>query len=433
MQSKIDAIIESLTAQFASRFHETLRPLRKVGREAEFPVVTRDGRAADVTALLHALCDEQGFVPHYDDPATQKILIGVERAGMSVAIEVGRGTVEITTPPGDDLWELQRVFDDALARVVRVAASREMFLLGFGIQPRTPATRALMTPRQHYHALYNAIGAPWLKLTTTAADQTHVDICRAELLDAINWMNLVSASLIALCANSSVYAGRVGQFISGREGLLHDLGEDRYGMTPRKFSSLEEFIRYLCDYRCFILSNGGKFKRINHPFVSQLSNDPTTQPSNLFSDFLFHEHYVWNSARARVAISTIEVRPACQQPPDDAFAVNALILGWVESLPQIAAYFDDALGAQTWEVMRAYRRAAVCEGLGAREPIPGMIRALIEIAQAGLARRGRGEEKFLEPIWERVERRESPGMRARRVMQKRGMGALIKRCVIRDA
>jgi gamma-glutamylcysteine synthetase len=134
-----------------------------------------------------------------------------------------------------------------------------------------------------------------------------------------------------------------------------------------------------------------------------------------------------------VAISTIEVRPACQQPPDDAFAVNALILGWVESLPQIAAYFDDALGAQTWEVMRAYRRAAVCEGLGAREPIPGMIRALIEIAQAGLARRGRGEEKFLEPIWERVERRESPGMRARRVMQKRGMGALIKRCVIRDA
>ena len=163
------------------------------------------------------------------------------------------------------------------------------------------------------------------------------------------------------------------------------------------------------------------------------SNYPTTQPSNLFSDFLFHEHYIWNSARARVATSTIEVRPACQQPPSDAFAVNALILGWVEALPQIAAYFDDALGAKTWEVMRAYRRAVVRDGLAAREPIPGMMHALVAIAQAGLARRKRNEEKFLAPIWDRFARRESPGMRARRVMQKRGMSGLLKEIMIRDA
>jgi gamma-glutamylcysteine synthetase len=278
--------------------------------------------------------------------------------------------------------------------------------------------------------LYRAIGAPWLRLTTTAADQTHVDIARAELLDAINWMNLLSAPLIALCANSSVYAGRAGQFLSGREGLLRELGQARYGMTPRRFDDLEEFIRYLCNYRCFILPEGSGFKQINRPFAKYL---PRSAESKRFDEFLFHEHYVWNSARARVANSTIEVRPACQQPPGESLAANAVILGWVESLSEVAAFFTDALGDRAWPLMQQYRRAAIRDGLEAKEPAPQFIRRLVEIAQAGLSRRGRGEEKFLAPVWKRVERHAAPGIRARTVLRESGMGALLEEIQIRAA
>ncbi len=417
----IDNAIAALAAQFESKFRAQLRPLRKVGREAEFPVVTRDGRAVEVLPLLSALLAEGGFAPVYDNPATRDLLVAVERGELNIAIEVGRGTIELSLGPYDDLWQLQAAFDQAMALVARVAKARGMYLLGFGIQPRTPASAALITPRPRYHALHRAIGAPWLRLTTTAADQTHVDICRAELLDAINWMNLLSAPLVALCANSSVYTGRAGQFLSGREGLLRDLGEARYGMTPRRFGNLEEFIRYLCAYRCFVLPDGDGFKQINRPFANHL----ITQSSHLFEEFLFHEHYIWNSARARVANSTIEVRPACQQPPGESLAANALVLGWVESLPQVAAYFTESLGADPWQPMLRYRRGAVRDGLGAREPVPNLIRDLVKIAEAGLARRGRGEEKFLEPVWQRVERRESPGLRARQVMQRKGIEGLV--------
>ena len=413
----INKSIAALAAQFESRFRERLHPLRRVGREAEFPVVTRDGRAGDVSQLWEPLLAEGGWTPVYDDPKSRTLIVAVERAKLNVAIEVGRGTIELSLGPHDDLWQLQAAFDQAVGLVAHVAESRGMFLLGFGIQPRTPASAALMTPKRHYRALYRAVGTPWLRLTTTAADQTHVDICRAELLDAINWMNLLSAPLIALCANSSVYAGCAGRFLSGREGLLRDLGETRYGMTPRRFSDIEEFIRHLCDYRCFVLPDGEGFKKINRPFTNHL----ITQSPNLFNEFLFHEHYVWNSARARVANSTIEVRPACQQPPGESLAANALILGWVESLPQIAAYFDGALGARAWDVMCAYRRAVVREGLGAREPAPNFIRDLVNIAEQGLTRRGRGEEKFLEPVWQRVARRESPGVRAQEIMRRKGI------------
>jgi gamma-glutamylcysteine synthetase len=312
---------------------------------------------------------------------------------VSIAAEVGRCTIELSLGPYDDLWQMQAESNKAIAQVARVAASRGMCLLGFGIQPRTPPSAALMTPRPRYHAMHKAIGAPWLRLTTTAADQTHVDVCRAELLDALNWMNLLSAPIIALCANSSVYAGRAGKFVSGREGLLRELGELRYGMAPRRFTALEDFVRYLCEYRCFVLPEQGGYKRLNRPFTHYLLR--ADDSPDLFDKFLWHEHYIWNSARARVLNSTIEVRPACQQPPGEALAANALILGWVESLPQIAACFTDALSNDPWPLMAKYRRAVIQVGLSAKEPAPGLITELVKIAEGSLARRGRGEESSI--------------------------------------
>ncbi len=419
-----DHAIEYLAARFESLFREPLRPLRKIGKEAEFPVVTREGRAADVTAILQRLVAEHGFSPRYDS----SLLVAAQRNRLEVAVEVGRGTIELALPPCDDLWQLEKEYHRTIELIVRVAASVGAHLLGFGIQPRTPASLAQMTPRKHYRALYGAIGAPWLKLTTTAADQTHIDIARTELLGAINYLNLLSAPLIALCANSSVYAGRAGKFVSGREGLLKDLGETRYGMTPRKFDSIQDFIRYICEYRCFVLSEKHNYKKFNRPFSVLL----TSESDGLFDEFLWHEHYVWNSARARVATSTIEVRPACQQPRDEPLAANALILGWVESLPRLDAYFRNAFGENAWQVMRAYRRAAVRDGLQAREPAKNFMQDVLRIAEEGLKRRGRGEEKFILPIWERLERRESPGVRARKTFQRRGIEGLLQEFIIQD-
>jgi len=419
--SSSNAAIADIAARYESHFRERLRPIRKVGREAEFPVVWPDGRAGDVSLLWETLIAEGGFTPLYDDPATQTLLVGVERANIVYSVEVGRGTVELSIGPYDDLWELQIAFDKALARLKQAVASRGMRLLGFGIQPRTRPSAALMTPRRHYRALYDAIGTPWLYLTTTASDQFHVDICRAELMDAINWMNLLSGPLIALCANSSVYAGRRGRFVSGREGLLHTLGEHRYGMTPRYYSSLEEFIEYICRYDCYVLKDRDCYRRFNRPFTRYLS-----QHGADFSAYVWHEHYTWNSARARIKNSTVEVRPACQQPPGESLAAGALSVGFVESLPHVREFVRVALGPDPWPAMLAYRRAAVQDGLAAREPAPGFLADLVSIAEGGLKRRGRGEEKLLAPIWNRLDRQRAPGQDAGDLLRRRGMAQFIE-------
>lgn len=411
--------LTALTEQYTARFRETLRPLRMIGREAEFPLVYPDGRAGDVLRLWEPLLARGEFVPRYDDPETRTLIVALTGSDGTIEVEVGRATVELVLGPYEDLWQLAAGSRRLLRRVAEAAHQVGMRVLGFGIQPRSRPSPALMTPKRRYRYLAQAVGTAWWHFTATAADQVHVDISRAEVVDAINTLNLLSAPLIALTANSSVYAGRPGRYLSGREGLLGALGEDRAGMTPRPFRSVEEFVRYICQYRCYVLRRDGRFRRYNRPFEDYLHRHGPD-----INAYLWHEHYTWNSARPRAHNSTIEIRPSCQQPHDASLVVAALALGWVEALGELRAYLGDAL-SDPWTTMRRYRRAAIIHGLRATEPVNGFVEDVVRIAEGGLRRRGRGEEGFLRPLWERLERRTTPGDQARDVMRSRGVAALV--------
>ncbi len=346
--------------------------------------------------------------------------VDIGRVGYEV--EMGRATVEVVLPPATDLHELEALSTEAIGRLARAAASRHMHVLGYGIQPRTPPSRRLMTPKQRYDALYRAVGKAWLRFTTTASDQVQVDVSRAELLDAVNLLNVLSGPIIALTANSSVYAGRPGRFASGREGLLGALGGDRHGMTPRRFASLEDFLAFICAQTCYVLKQNGRYVRYGRPFTSHLMAHGVDLDA-----YMVHEHYTWNSARPRLQHGTIEIRPACQQPPDEPLAASALCLAFVEAMPQLWAYLSERLAPDPWPTMSVYRRQAIQLGVRAPEPVRGFLARLVEIAERALRRRGRGEERFLLPIRRRLETRTLPADRAVRYFRRGGVPALVER------
>ncbi len=430
--------IPALAEQYAARIKETRHGLRLVGRELEFPLVNQDGTAGDIRRLWPRLIREGHYNPKYDDPkyddpSTEALIVALHGEDVVYEAEVGLGTVELLTPACEDLFQLEAAVKRGLAPLVRAAEAEGMHVLGFGIQPRTPRSAKLMTPKKRYGALLNAIGKPWLHFATTTADQLHVDITRDELVPMLNWMNLLSAPLIALVANSSVYAGRAGKFVSGREGLLGTIGTHRNGMTPRQFDSLADFMTFICAHPCYVLKNAdGSLTQYGRPFTEYLKQRPVrfskADRSDLLERYLWHEHYTWNSARARVEHSTIEIRPACQQPPHESMAASALSLGLVEAQPQLAQYITHALGDDAWRVMLRYRRAVVRDGLRAAEPTRYFLRDVVQFAEDGLRARGRGEEQFLLPIWNRLQERRIPADEARELFLKKGMPALIEYC-----
>jgi gamma-glutamylcysteine synthetase len=413
-----DPAAPELAERFARCFPRRARAPRWVGREAEYPLVTPDGRAGDASRLWPMLLEEGGCEPIRDVPPGGEpgAVVGVRGDGWELLVEVGRCTVELVTGPRPSLFELSRDHERALTRILPAVRRAGLRLLGFGIQPRTPPTRSLLSPKRRYPYLVEATASRWLSWCVTASDQVHVDAGRDDLVALTNVMNALSGSVIALTANSSVYRGRPGRFASGREGLMSNVtGEPyRHGAVPRAFADLEDYVRFVLGFRCLFLPDGRGDYRLAYGPLGGLHGDAG------FDRFLFHDHYWWPSARPRARIGTVEVRPACQQPAGASWAPAALATGLAEAHREAAALIDDRLGSDHWPALLRYRAHAVRDGVRAAEPAPRFLGDVLEVAATGLRRRGFGEERLLDPLRRRVERRAGPADEARRLA--RGSG-----------
>lgn len=414
--------IEDLTRRFAARFPRRARSPRWVGREAEFPLVAPDGRAGDASHLWPLLIEEGCRPVHDVAPGGEPgAVVGVRGDGWDCLAEVGGCTVEVVTGPRASLLDLARDHQKAMAILAPAVRRAGCRLLGFGIQPRTPPGLRLLSPKRRYPYLVEATDGRWLSWCITASDQVHIDAGRDELVAVMNAMNALSGAIIAFTANSSVYRGRVGRLASGREGLMASVtGEPyRHGAVPRAFTDLEDYVRFVLGFRCLFLPDGrGDYRLVDGP-LGELDGEAG------FERFLFHDHYWWPSARPRARIGTLEVRPACQQPVTASWAAAALATGLADAHREAEALHAERLGPKAWEILLRFRWRAVRDGVRAREPAPGLLAELLGLADMGLRKRGFGEEVFLEPLRERLDRRTGPADLARRVAAERGIERLV--------
>ena len=470
MEPSLHRAYEALAGRFAAHFPAQLQGPRTVGREAEFPVVDQSGRAADVDRLWPLLLETEPAVedgercslsPHSSslsplkvkrDAVTTDLIVGLDGAAYSYALEVGKGTIELNVGPYATLFELERAFRAAVERLVRAAAKLDWRVLGYGVQPLSPPARALLSPKQRYHALAGIMGDDWIWYTVTASDQAHVDVSRDEAVSVLNFAILMAPVVVALCANSPVVAGRLTGDCSGREGrmIASPYGE-RHGIIARPYADLTDFVARLSRMTSLLRREGERLLPDGRPFSEVLRTDyratsedwtlaplSSSQFPDAFDAFLLHDHYIWHSARLRTAYGTVELRPACQQPPHELMAATALYLGLVEGREQITDYMQTALAptgeergnpdplAGCWPRIQQYHEQVVRAGLAAPEPVPGFLADILELVAAALTQRGYGEERMLAPLWQRLEQKENPAQRVRRVFTEEGLEGLIE-------
>jgi len=424
------ATIRALAERFTAGFPVALAGPRTVGREAEYPVVDESGAAVDARRLWDGLLKGGGLTAEYGAgrPGQRDFIVGLKGADYSYALEVGLGTVEINTRPCQHLHEVSALVEEAVVRLARQAARQGWRVLGYGVQPLTPPTLRIMAPKQRYQSLYRAMGETWLWYTVTASDQLQVAIRRDEMVDMLNYGNLITPAIIALCANSPVYAGKLSPYCSAREGVMAAIRaeEHRHGMWARPVQDMEDFVATLAQSTYLIAKAGGEVVPSAQPFTDYLREHGPD-----FAAFLFHDHYIWNSARLRATYGTLEVRPSCQQPWRSHMATAALILGLIEAMPAAYPWLQEELGPQWWETMRVYHRQAIRFGLNAPQPAPDLLRRLVTLAEGALAARGYGEERLLAPIWRRLDLGVNPAQRVRAIFTVDGMRGLLNHVTVR--
>lgn len=425
----LEASCRELARRFTESFPAQRAGPRTVGREAEFPIVTATGEAADARRLWDILLQRGDLEPEYGagPHGLHDLIVGLTGPDYSYALEVGLGTMEISTRPCRDLREIERLVGEAVHRLVHAAHRFGWHVLGYGIQPVTPPHLRILSPKQRYLSLYRAMGAPWLWYTVTAADQLHVSIARNEMVDLLNFGNLMAPVIIALCGNSPVYGGAESPFCSAREGVMAEIRatEHRHGMLARPFASMVDFVETMSESTYLIVRAGGEIIPSSQPFTAFLAEHGPD-----YKAFLFHEHYIWNSARLRAAYGTLEVRPACQQPWGETMAVAALILGLVEAAEPALEYVAAEVGDDYWARLRIYHQQAIRFGLAAPQPAPDFLLRLAELAEKALTARGFGEETLLQPIFARLRRRMNPAQAHRAIYRHDGMAGLVRATTI---
>ncbi len=420
-------------------------------------MIDQSGRAADIDQLWPLLLGDEDAAENGKrgslsplkvkrDAVNTDLIVGLDGAAYSYALEVGKGTIELNVGPYATLFELERAFRTALERLTRAAGRLGWRVLGYGVQPLSPPARALLSPKQRYHALADIMGADWIWYTVTASDQTHVDISRNEAASMLNYGNLIAPVVVALCANSPVAAGALTGDCSGREGrMINARYGERHGIIARPYADLTDFVACLSRMPALLrregerlLPDGRLFSDVLRADFGAARSEGWTPSTSAFDAFLLHDHYIWHSARVRSAYGTVELRPACQQPPHELMAATALYLGLVEGHEEIVEYLRVALApageegvnpvplSECWPRMRQYHEQAVRAGLAAPEPAPGFLAEILGLAEAALTRRGHGEEAMLAPLWRRLERRENPAQRLRRVFVEAGLEELIE-------
>ncbi len=428
-EPRVDAWIRLLAEHFSSAFPRRLDRPRTIGREAEYPVVRADGVAAEVADLWAPL---MALDPSLTAKREGDLIVGLVSDQVEFSAEVGRGTIELITGPEADLHGIRARHDAALDHLTEACRPLGYQVLGYGIQPVTPATPAFMTPKARYSVLLDVIGESWLWFTLTASDQVHLDLTRDELTPITDLGNLLAGVTVALTANSPIFGGATCGAVSAREkemGAIH-AGSDRHGMPRAADGDAEAMIRRYVRQAHLLSWDGAQKVRGDGAFsdwLAQRAPGSLAEPAqaDVWEAFLLHEHYIWNSARPRTAHATVELRAACQQPLGDHMAATALGAALVEGAPAIAQVIADALGADPWPAMRRYHHDAVRSGLRADEPAPGLVRAILEAGRDALGARGHGEEAYLAPLFDRLERRSSPAHDALAAFEAGGSDALI--------
>jgi len=288
-----------------------------------------------------------------------------------------------------------------------------------------------------------------------------------------NTLNALGGATIALFANSGVGEWKIQNCHEIREDrwdkLVEDLDEKNQrmcGIPKKPFKTFRDYI----EYNWSVLMPGifrGKTLHNISPLIDikdyfrkdkwetfDLGNVMPSEVEPSVADVNELNMYIWTQARPKIFFDEkqslqslleaydnnkideyakehayklyIETRNMASQPWDSVMSTPAFILGLVENIEKAKEIVD----AKPWEYWRELREKTIAKSMEVEEVIP-IVKQLVEIAEEGLKKRGLGEEKYLKPLHERVEKEESPAMKNIKDFNEKGIEDYIKDRIIK--
>ena len=391
-----------------------------VGVELEFPIVEIHGNKTiiEVTKnLFRTLANLSDFeVEKMDDDQNPIQLVHCPSKDR-ILFELSYNTIEFAFEKAHSIDEVAERFEAYLKIIQPILQEDHHEIQGHGIHPQWQENDNSPVKIERYKMLMAFLAMNDTGMKThpypsygafICGNQLQLDVRRDNYIRIINAFNKIEAAKAYLFSNSEFSAEawdtRITRDIFWEESL-HGYYKENVGIYPKDYQSEEEFFNNLARTAIFTATREGKsyyFKPIRvEDYLDQKEITAYTADGNekiinpVKEDLKQHRSYQFQDLTAR---GTVEFRSVCTQPLETTFAPIAFELGLFVQLEKLENYLEDCSFFKNEEqdyrkLRKKYSKKILSKE--EKEAIQSFSKDLLDIAEAGLMKRGCGEEKFL--------------------------------------
>ena len=391
-----------------------------VGVELEFPIVETNGNKTNIEVtknLFRTLANLSDFeVEKIDDNQNPIQLIHCSSKDR-ILFELSYNTIEFAFERARSINEVAKRFEAYLKIIQPILQENNHEIQGHGIHPLWQENDNSPVKIERYKMLmaFLAMNGTGMKTHSypsygafICGNQVQLDVRRDNYVRIINAFNKIEAAKAYLFSNSEFSAEawdtKIARDIFWEESL-HGYYKENVGIYPKDYQSEEEFFNNLARTAIFTATREGKsyyFKPIRvEDYLDQKEITAYTADGNekiinpVKEDLKQHRSYQFQDLTAR---GTVEFRSVCTQPLETTFAPIAFELGLFVELEKLENFLEDSSFFKNEEqdyrkLRKKYSKKILSKE--EKEAIQSFSKDLLDIAEAGLMKRGYGEEKFL--------------------------------------
>lgn len=391
-----------------------------VGVELEFPIVETNGNKTNIEVtknLFRILANLSDFeVEKIDDNQNPIQLIHCSSKDR-ILFELSYNTIEFAFERARSINEVAKRFEDYLKIIQPILQENNHEIQGHGIHPLWKENDNNPVKIERYKMLmaFLAMNGTGMKTHSypsygafICGNQVQLDVRRDNYIRIINAFNKIEAAKAYLFSNSEFSAEawdtKIARDIFWEESL-HGYYKENVGIYPKDYQSEEEFFNNLAKTAIFTAIREGKsyyFKPIRvENYLDQKEITAYTADGNekiinpVKEDLKQHRSYQFQDLTAR---GTVEFRSVCTQPLETTFAPIAFELGLFVELEKLENYLEECSFFKNEEqdyrkLRKKYSKKVLSKE--EKEAIQSFSKDLLDIAEAGLMKRGYKEEKFL--------------------------------------
>lgn len=391
-----------------------------VGVELEFPIVETNGNKTNIEVtknLFRTLANLSVFEVEKIDDNQNPIQLVHCSSKDRILFELSYNTIEFAFERARSINDVAKRFEDYLKIIQPILQENNHEIQGHGIHPLWKENDNSPVKIERYKMLMALLAMNGTGMKTHSypsygaficGNQVQLDVRRDNYIRIINAFNKIEAAKAYLFSNSEFSAEawdtKIARDIFWEESL-HGYYKENVGIYPKDYQSEEEFFNNLAKTAIFTATREGKsyyFKPIRvEDYLDQKEITAYTADGNekiinpVKEDLKQHRSYQFQDLTAR---GTVEFRSVCTQPLETTFAPIAFELGLFVELEKLESYLEDSSFFKNEEqdyrkLRKKYSKKILSKE--EKEAIQSFSKDLLDIAEAGLMKRGYGEEKFL--------------------------------------